>query len=102
MTSVTNASGLNFQNGQNPLGKKIRALEAAVVTLQKELASLKANGVSGGSGTPGPMGPPGPAGPAGPVGPAGPPGPKGDPGPMTYIAMPPGMGAPAAAAAATS
>lgn len=94
MTSVTNASGLNFQNGQNPLGRKVRALEAAVETLQKELASLKANGVSGGSGTPGPMGPPGPAGPAGPVGPAGPPGPKGDPGPMTYIAMPAGVTAP--------
>lgn len=94
MTSITNSSGLNFQNG-NPLGRKVRALEAEVEALRKELNALKASGVSGSSapgvaGPPGPAGPAGPAGPPGPVGPAGPKGDKGDPGPMTYIAMPAG------------
>jgi hypothetical protein len=122
MTSVTNMSGLNFQGG-NPLGRKVRALEADVDELKKTVAALKAvaGAGAGGSGAPGAMGPPGPAGPAGPAGPpgpagpagpAGPQGPKGDTGPMTYIAMPPQMaagawpGAPTpateAAAAATS
>ena len=49
MTSVTNSSGLNYQNGINPLGRKVRALESAVDTLQKELLLLKAGGVSSGS-----------------------------------------------------
>ena len=44
MTSVTNSSGLNFQNGVNPLGRKVRALEADVDTLKKEIAALKAGG----------------------------------------------------------
>ena len=96
MTSLLYSSGLNFQNG-NPLGRKVRALEAEVETLKKEFAALKtANGsaVAGPAGPAGPQGPAGPAGPAGPTGPAGPQGPKGDTGPMTYIQM----AAPSAAA----
>lgn len=45
MTSVTNSSGLNFQNGINPLGRKVRALESDVDTLKKELAALKSGGM---------------------------------------------------------
>ncbi len=41
MTSVTNSSGLNFQNGVNPLGRKVRALESDVDMLKKELTALK-------------------------------------------------------------
>ena len=41
MTSVTNSSGLNYQNGINPLGRKVRALEADVDTLKKEIIALK-------------------------------------------------------------
>ena len=44
MTSLLNQSGLNFQNG-NPLGRKVRALESQVETLQKEVLALK-NGTS--------------------------------------------------------
>ena len=86
MSSVLNLSGLNYSRGQNPLGRTIRALEAEVATLKKEMAALKAGGV-GSSSTPTVIqGPPGPAGPAGPAGPTGPTGPAG---PMAYIAMPP-------------
>ena len=92
MTSVVNGSGLNYQNGINPLGRKVRALEADVETLKKEIAFLRANGGGGGgAGQPGPAGPPGPMGPAGPRGERGEKGEKGEqgpPGPMTYIAMP--------------
>ncbi len=108
MSSVTNASGLNYQ-GSNPLGRKVRALEADVATLKAALAELKANGVPSSGGAAGVQGPPGPPGPAGPQGPQGlqglqgPAGPKGDTGPagpMTYIAMPPqGFMAPTAAVA---
>ena len=45
MTSVTNSSGLNYQNGINPLGRKVRALEADVDMLKKELNLLKNGGV---------------------------------------------------------
>jgi hypothetical protein len=111
-------SGLNYM-GSNPLGRKVRALEADVAELKKVVEMLRDGGYGGGgAGKEGPPGPPGPAGPAGPKGekgdkgdagaagaagapgPAGPTGPKGDTGPMTYIAMPPGgfpgMGAAAA------
>ena len=99
MSSISSASGNNYQ-GFNPVGRKIRALEANVATLQKELDLLKkTNGSSSTAvaGLPGPAGPKGDdgsAGPAGPKGDAGPAGPKGDAGPagpagpMTYIAMP--------------
>jgi hypothetical protein len=52
MTSLLNQSGLNFQNG-NPLGRKVRALEADVDTLKKEIQALKAGGAttSGTAGT---------------------------------------------------
>lgn len=104
MSSVTNSSGLNYQ-GFNPLGRKVRALEAEVASLRtliEEVAkrTTTASVVAG---------PPGPAGPAGERGERGEKGEKGDrgekgekgdrgdrgdrgePGPMTYIAMPPNM-----------
>lgn len=104
MSSIYNGSGNNFQNG-NPLGRKVRALEAAVEALRKELNEVKLRPSSAGVvvGPPGPAGPAGPVGPQGergpagpqgepgPAGPAGPQGPKGDTGPMTYIAMPQGV-----------
>ena len=106
MTSLLNQSGLNFQNG-NPLGRKVRALEALVETLQKEITALKTGGVTASAPTAASV----PTtltadvdalkrdmamiklagfgkGDKGDPGPQGPPGPKGDPGPMTYIAMP--------------
>ena len=98
MSSALNQSGLNFQNG-NPLGRKVRALEADVEALKKLVETLRLGGGGGagaGAGLPGPPGPPGPAGPAGPAGaegPAGAVGPTGavgPAGPMTYIAMPAG------------
>ena len=100
MSSVTTASGLNFQG--NPLGAKVRALETQMVELRNELDTLRravASGTASSSspglaGPPGPAGPAGPPGPAGPAGPAGPPGPKGDQGPMTYIALPAGASVP--------
>lgn len=46
MTSVTNSSGLNYQNGINPLGRKVRALETEVVELRKEINALKAGGTA--------------------------------------------------------
>ena len=105
MTSVTNSSGLNYQNGINPLGRKVRALEADVDMLKKELNLLKTGGVAAstsnganasltaeldavkrelatmklagfGKGEKGDKGDKGEKGD------------KGDPGPMTYIAMP--------------
>jgi hypothetical protein len=45
MTSLLNQSGLNYQNG-NPLGRKVRALEAEVENLRKEMNALKAGGVT--------------------------------------------------------
>ncbi len=93
-------SGLNYQ-GSNPIGRKVRALEADVAELKKLVAELKAGGgvaAAAGAGVAGPPGPPGPVGPAGPAGPKGDTGPAGPAGPMTYIAMPAG-GFPAAAAA---
>ena len=89
MSSAINSSGLNYQGG-NPLGRKVRALEAEVAELKKLVADLKANGVGGGAGKEGPAGPPGPPGPPGPAGVAGPAGPTGPPGPLSYIALPPG------------
>jgi hypothetical protein len=103
MTSVTNSSGLNYQNGINPLGRKVRALEADVDMLKKELNALKNGGgtvTSSASSGPSPLlaeldslkrelatmklagfG-------KGEKGEKGDKGDKGDPGPMTYIAMP--------------
>ena len=49
MTSVTNSSGLNYQNGINPLGRKVRALEAEVVNLRKEINDLKLGGATASS-----------------------------------------------------
>jgi len=102
MSSVTAASGLNFQG--NPLGAKVRTLEAQMVELRNELDTLRkvvASGASASS-SPGQAGPPGPVGPPGPAGPAGPPGPKGDQGPMTYIALPAGASVPTPSSASAS
>ena len=101
MSSIYNGSGNNFQNG-NPLGRKVRALEAAVEALRKELNEVKVRpssasvvvgppGPAGPTGPQGERGPTGPTGPQGEPGPAGPQGPKGETGPMTYIAMPQGV-----------
>lgn len=95
MSSIYNGSGNNFQNG-NPLGRKVRALEAAVEALRKELNEVKlrpssAGVVVGPPGPAGPVGPQGERGPAGPQGEPGPAGPVGPAGPMTYIAMPQGV-----------
>jgi hypothetical protein len=94
MSSVTTASGLNFQG--NPLGAKVRTLETQVVELRTELDTLRKLVATGSTtaSAPGQAGPPGPAGPAGPAGPPGPAGPKGDQGPMTYIALPAGASMP--------
>jgi hypothetical protein len=110
MTSVTNSSGLNYQNGINPLGRKVRALEADVDMLKRELTALKggapvstANASQSASSSLiaeidalkrelatikllGPI--------KGEKGDPGPPGPAGPPGPMTYIAMPQTSGLP--------
>jgi hypothetical protein len=98
MTSVTNSSGLNYQNGMNPLGRKVRSLESDVEALKKEFAALKALGGSGVTASSGPSvgvpGPPGPKGDRGERGERGEKGEKGDAGavgpagPMTYIAVP--------------
>ena len=93
MTSVTNSSGLNYQNGMNPLGRKVRSLESDVEALKKEFAALKALGGGGGAAvSSGPsVGVPGPPGPKGDRGERGEKGEKGDAGPagpMTYIAVP--------------
>lgn len=115
MTSVTNGSGLNFQNGINPLGRKVRALESQVVTLTQEISALKA--LFGGkvptqqvvAEVPASLNADldslkkdvaaikaagfgkGEKGDRGERGEKGDKGEKGDPGPMTYIAMPPNM-----------
>ena len=113
MTSVTNSSGLNFQNGINPLGRKVRALEADVDNLKKELAALKAGGVKPATATSTATSntvevPSNIAAELdlikrelaviraagygkGEKGEKGDKGDKGEPGPMTYIAMPPTM-----------
>jgi hypothetical protein len=92
MTSVTNSSGLNYQNGMNPLGRKVRSLESDVETLKKEFAALKALGGGSVTASSGPsVGVPGPPGPKGERGERGEKGEKGDAGaagPMTYIAVP--------------
>ena len=104
MSSVTTASGLNFQG--NPLGAKVRTLETQVVELRTELDMLRKLVATGSAtasapGQVGPSGPPGPPGPAGPAGPPGPAGPKGDQGPMTYIALPAGANVPTPSTAPT-
>lgn len=114
MTSVTNSSGLNYQNGINPLGRKVRALESDVATLKTELALLKGGPIqASNSGTSISASASASASPAilaeldalrkelmtmklagygkgekGDKGDKGEKGDKGDPGPMTYIAMP--------------
>ena len=96
MTSVTNSSGLNYQNGMNPLGRKVRSLESDVEALKKEFAALKALGGGGGAavssgpsvGVPGPPGPKGDRGERGERGEKGEKGDAGPAGPMTYIAVP--------------
>jgi len=105
MSSVTAASGLNFQG--NPLGAKVRTLEAQMIELRNEIDVLRkavasGAGASTSPGLAGPPGPVGPPGPAGPAGPAGPPGPKGDQGPMTYIALPAGASVPTPSSASAS
>lgn len=105
MTSVTNSSGLNYQNGVNPLGRKVRALESDVAMLKNELNALKNGGVSVSS-TPNTSSSVNAEldalkrelatmklagfgkGEKGDKGDKGEKGDKGDPGPMTYIAMP--------------
>jgi hypothetical protein len=115
MTSVTNSSGLNYQNGINPLGRKVRALEADVDMLKKELGFLKNGGVATSSSV---NNAPSPwvaevdalkrelatlklvgvgKGEKGEKGDRGDKGEKGDPGPMTYIAMPSNASLPIAA-----
>ena len=59
MSSTLNQSGLNFQNG-NPLGRKVRALEAEVENLKKRVAALLSGGGPSAPGVAGPPGPPGP------------------------------------------
>ena len=96
MTSVTNSSGLNYQNGMNPLGRKVRSLETDVEALKKELAAFKALVGGGGAvassgpsvGVPGPPGPKGDRGERGERGEKGDKGDSGPAGPMTYIAVP--------------
>lgn len=96
MGSVVNASGLNYF-GSNPLGNKVRALEAEVARLRNLINELGQRTVSAASGPPGPAGPVGPRGEKGDRGDRGEKGDKGDkgdrgePGPMTYIAMPQGV-----------
>ena len=68
MSSVTSMSGLNYQGG-NPIGRKVRALEAEVIELRKMIGEMKLGVGLSSSSAPGVAGPPGPAGPAGPAGP---------------------------------
>jgi len=114
MTSVLNASGLNYQNG-NPIGRLVRQLRVELDEVKELVAQLRATSVRGPVGAvAGPPGPPGPAGPTGPAGangadgvagPAGPAGPQGlqglqgPAGAMTYVALPPAAMASAVAAA---
>jgi hypothetical protein len=116
MSSIINGSGLNYQMGANPLGRKMRVMEAEIEALKKEILSLKTLGVGSGAGvagSPGPAGPPGLPGAPGPKGDKGDKGEKGEKGetgpagPMTYIAMqqstlPPAAQAAIAAAAPSS
>lgn len=96
MSSVTNSSGLNYQ-GFNPLGRKVRALEAEVAnlrTLIEEVAKRSTSVQTSASvvaGPPGPAGPRGERGERGEKGEKGEKGDRGEPGPMTYIAMPQGV-----------
>lgn len=121
MTSVTNSSGLNYQNGVNPLGRKVRALEADVDMLKKELALLKNGGVAPSAAPSASASAPSSLvadldalkremamiklagfgkGEKGDKGDKGDKGEKGDPGPMTYIAMPANATVPLAASVA--
>lgn len=110
MTSVTNSSGLNYQNGINPLGRKVRALEAEVISLRSEINLLKSGGVVQPTSQQNASAPIASnvnfeldmikrelamlkasgfgKGEKGDKGDKGEKGEKGDPGPMTYIAMP--------------
>ena len=125
---MTNSSGLNYQNGINPLGRKVRALESDVDILKKEFAVLKGGASSGGATTqqkavelPPTLlaefdamkkelaaikaagygkGEKGDRGDRGDRGEKGDKGDKGETGPMTYIAMPPQMMTPTVAASA--
>ena len=118
MTSVTNSSGLNYQNGINPLGRKVRALEADVDMLKKGFMSLKNGGVAPVATSSSVNNAPPPwvaevdalkrelatlklagvgKGEKGEKGDRGDKGEKGDPGPMTYIAMPSNASLPIAA-----
>lgn len=114
MTSVTNGSGLNYQNGINPLGRKVRALESEVAELRKELNAVKLLGGAAPSGSNSTVAVSpalssdiellkreiamiktagygkGEKGEKGDKGDKGDKGEKGEPGPMTYIAMPTG------------
>ena len=121
MTSVTNSSGLNYQNGINPLGRKVRALEADVDMLKEELGFLKNGGVAAVATNVSVNNAPSPwiaevdalkrelatlklagvgKGEKGDKGDKGDKGEKGDPGPMTYIAMPTNATIPLASTAA--
>lgn len=113
MTSVTNSSGLNYQNGINPLGRKVRALESDVDMLKKEVTLLKGGSTGAGQQKSVDLPPTllaefesmkkelatmkaagygkGDRGDKGERGDKGDKGDKGDTGPMTYIAMPPQM-----------
>lgn len=83
--------------GSNPLGNKVRALEAEVVRLRQLINEMGQRTVSAAAGPPGPAGPVGPRGEKGDRGDRGEKGEKGDrgergePGPMTYIALPQGV-----------
>lgn len=93
MGSVVNGSGLNYF-GSNPLGNKVRALEAEVArlrTLINELGQRTVSASAGLPGPPGPVGPKGDRGEKGEKGDRGEKGEKGEPGPMTYIALPQGV-----------
>jgi hypothetical protein len=122
MTSVTNSSGLNYQNGVNPLGRKVRALESDVDILKKEMAVLKGGAPQATQQQKAVELPPtllaefdamkkelaaikaagygkGEKGDRGDRGDKGDKGDKGETGPMTYIAMPPQMMTPTVTAA---
>lgn len=120
MTSVTNSSGLNYQNGINPLGRKVRALEADTDMLKKELILLKNGGAVASAAVPPSLlaefdalkremamlkqagyGK-GERGERGDRGDKGDKGDKGDTGPMTYIAMPANATLPSAASVLSS
>lgn len=93
MGSVVNGSGLNYF-GSNPLGNKVRALEAEVARLRQLIGEISQRTGSAAAGPPGPPGPVGPKGDRGEKGEKGDKGDKGEAGPMTYIALPQGVTAP--------